>query len=118
MMALLKVKRLLEDRGLAVEFPEERWLQINVEQALITIEPRPGYCDRGNFIVKVLPRGDLALSLDSQDGFPRYYFGVQACADEVVEWMRVRQILPRNLTTEGGLRTLAEIRAEAEGDAR
>jgi hypothetical protein len=93
-MLLWKVKELLETKGLTVESPDERWLKIDVAQAQITIEPRPHYCDRGNFIVKVFPHGDLALSLDSQDGFPRYYFGVQACADEVHEWMRVRKILP------------------------
>jgi hypothetical protein len=93
-MLLYKLREQLQAKGLTVEFPEERWFVIDVEQAQITIEGRPHYCDRGNFIVKVFPRGDLALSLDDQDGFPRYYFGVQACADEVHEWMRVRRILP------------------------
>jgi hypothetical protein len=68
------------------------YLDIDVPQALISIESRP-LCDRGNFIVKVFPRGDLALSLDEFDAFPRYYFGVQACADEVAAWMRARHLL-------------------------
>jgi hypothetical protein len=93
-MLLWKLREQPQAKGLTVEFPEERWLEINAGQALITIEPRPIYCDRGNFLVHVDPRGDLALSLDGADGFPRYYFGVQACADEVHEWMRVRRILP------------------------
>jgi hypothetical protein len=93
-MLLWKVRELLEAKGLTVDLREDRWLEISVDQALITIEPRPIYCDRGNFLVHVDPRGALALALDSQDGFPRYYFGVQACADEVHEWMWVRGILP------------------------
>lgn len=93
-MLLWKVAEELAARGVPVTRERNDWLRIDVPQAQITIEPRPFYCDRGNFIVQVFPRGDLALSLDSQDGFPRYYFGVTACADEVTEWMRVRQILP------------------------
>lgn len=96
-MLLWKVEELLRDRGLPVTHEEPAaagWLKVEVDQALVTIEARPYYCDRGNFIVKVFPRGDLALSLDSQDGFPRYYFGVLACADELCAWMKVRGIMP------------------------
>lgn len=95
-MLLWKVEEQLRERGIPVtrEDSVAGWLKIDVPQAMISIEARPHYCDRGNFIVKVFPRGDLALSLDSQDAFPRYYFGVAACASEIHEWMRVRQILP------------------------
>jgi len=95
-MLLWKVKELLEERGVPVVEVGDitRYLEIKVEQAWITIEPRPLYCDRGNFIVKVTPYGDLALSLDEQDGFPRYYFGPLACADEIHAWMSCRRILP------------------------
>ena len=95
MMLLWKVEELLGERGLPATSQEGgRWLEIKVPQASITIEPRPIYCDRGNFLVKVTPEGDLALSLDEQDGFPRFYFGVLACADEIAAWMRVRGIFP------------------------
>lgn len=94
-MLLWCVEELLRERGVPVEKSETgSYLQIKVEQAEITVEPRPIYCDRGNFIVKVFPHGDLALSLDSQDGFPRYYFGPLACADEIAAWMEARKILP------------------------
>lgn len=71
------------------------WLAVELEQAEVCIEPRPSYCDRGRFIVKVFPRSgsDLELSLDSQDAFPRYYFGVVACASEVKAWIEVRGLL-------------------------
>ena len=95
-MLLWKVEELLRERGISVERKRESqdYLEIRVEQAWITIETRPIYCDRGNFIVKVTPYGDLALSLDEQDGFPRYYFGPLACADEIHAWMSCRRILP------------------------
>ena len=92
-MLLWKVEELLREYGLPVT-SQRTYLEIRVEQAYVTIEPRPHYCDRGNFIVKVTPHGDLALSLDWADGFPRYYFGPKACADEIYAWMSVRRILP------------------------
>lgn len=92
-MLLWKVQELLAQRGIPVTRVDSH-LAINVEQAQITIEPRPPYCDRGNFIVKVFPRGDYALSLDEYDAFPRYYFGPLACADEIQAWMNARRLLP------------------------
>jgi len=86
---LWKVEELLRARGIPVEVMGgggyTRWLKI-------TVELRPIYCDRGNFLVKV--HGDLAIALDADDGFPRYYFGPLACADEILAWMRVRKLLP------------------------
>jgi hypothetical protein len=38
----------------------------------IHLTPRPGYCDRGDWIIHVeCHNGDV----DRQDGFPRYFFG-------------------------------------------
>lgn len=96
-MLLWQVEELLRQRHVPVEVAGvdgyTRWLKIDVPQAEITVESRPVYCDRGNFIVKVFPRGDLALSLDEHDGFPRYYFGPLACADEIFAWMQCRHLL-------------------------
>jgi hypothetical protein len=87
-----KLKELLIEREISVDEVDHFYV-INVPQAQITIEARPVYCDRGNFLVKVFPRGDLALALDEQDGFPRYYFGPLACADEIHAWMVARKLL-------------------------
>jgi hypothetical protein len=94
-MLIWKLEEEIRRRGLPVERERDggEWLTVRVPQALITVEPRPYYCDRGNFIVKVFPRGDLALSLDEYDAFPRYYFGVQACADELLAWMQARHLI-------------------------
>ena len=94
-MLIGKLEDEIRARGLPVQRERDGgdWLSVRVPQALITIEPRPSYCDRGNFIVKVFPRGDLALSLDDADAFPRYYFGVRACADELLAWMQARQLI-------------------------
>jgi hypothetical protein len=46
---------------------------------------RPSYCDRGDWIINVIPSGSAKLELDQQDGFPRYFFGSE---DEVKEQMQ------------------------------
>lgn len=94
-MLIWKVEAELIARGVPVvsERNGDTWLKIETPHAEITIESRPHYCDRGNFLVKVFPHGDNSLPLDEFDCFPRFYFGVQACADEVREWMRVRGLL-------------------------
>lgn len=56
----------------------------------ITLEPRPGYCDRGNFLAKIHPTGELARSMDYQDAWPRYYFDEVRAKLEIEAWMRKR----------------------------
>jgi hypothetical protein len=68
------------------------WASIRTSGVEITIEQRPRHCDRGNFIVKLFPESKLD-DFDAQDGFPRYYFGIDACVSEICEWMRVRGLL-------------------------
>jgi hypothetical protein len=56
------------------------WKQVNNYQSilgrecLITLEPRPSYCDRGNWVAKLFPKGKLARDIDDQDAWPRYFF--------------------------------------------
>jgi hypothetical protein len=86
---------LLLERNIPViwDSSEKRYLKIDLGPAEITIESRPPYCDRGNFVVKVFSQDSLALSIDRDDAFPRYYFGPAACADEVVAWVEARNLL-------------------------
>lgn len=46
------------------------YLEIQGRECSITLEPRPAYCDRGNYIAKLFPTGKLALEIDEQDFFP------------------------------------------------
>lgn len=63
----------------------------------ITLEARPHYCDRGNFIAKIhlRPGADfkmiMELSLDDQDGWPRYYFDEARAKAECEAWLRKRK---------------------------
>lgn len=54
----------------------------------ITIEPRPHYCDRGNYIAKMFDNG---LVTDHQDGWPRYYFDLNVAKAECEAWVEKRK---------------------------
>lgn len=66
------------------------YLSFKGRECVITIEPRPSYCDRGNFIAKIDARGDLARDLDGQDGWPRYYFDLDRAKAECEAWVQKR----------------------------
>lgn len=59
-------------------------------ECTITLENRPHYCDRGNFLAKLHPVGALAREIDHQDGWPRYYFNEQCAKSEIEAWLRKR----------------------------
>lgn len=69
------------------------WWSVNGRECEITIERRPHYCDRGNFIAKVHPRGMFATSFDGQDGWPRYYFDWDRMIAEIEAWLVKRRQL-------------------------
>jgi hypothetical protein len=64
---------------------------IQGKECEITLERRPYYCDRGNWIAKVFPTGGLAMDIDSQDGWPRYYFSFENAKSEVEAWLKKRR---------------------------
>lgn len=71
------------------------WQEIRGRECLITLELRPAYCDRGNFIAKLHPEGKFALEIDGQDMWPRYYFDEQRAKLEVEAWLiKRKQNLP------------------------
>jgi hypothetical protein len=64
--------------------------KIEGKECQITLEPRPYYCDRGNFIAKLFPRGMLTLEIDEADGWPRYYFDEARAKAEIEAWLTKR----------------------------
>lgn len=56
----------------------------------ITIEARPPYCDRGNWIAKIHPFGHLTYELDDADLWPRYYFDLDRAKAECEAWLEKR----------------------------
>lgn len=87
------IARLVE-LGVPAQWYDERGqgVKIDLPQALITIEPRLPYCDRGRWIAKTFPRGRFGRDFDEQDGWPRYYYTIEACAIEVEEWIACRRL--------------------------
>ena len=61
--------------------------EIRGKDCLIALEPRPPYCDRGNWIAKIYPTGELARDLDHHDGWPRYYFDQARARLEIEAWL-------------------------------
>jgi hypothetical protein len=58
----------------------------------IWIQPRPSYCDRGNFLAHIEPINDvLRLGLDGQDGWPRYYMDLERAKTEIEDWLKKRK---------------------------
>jgi len=67
--------------------PLQCWQEICGRECVITLEPRPPYCDRGNFVAKLFPQGELAREIDQQDAWPRYYFDEQRAKLEIEAWL-------------------------------
>lgn len=67
----------------------------------ITLEPRPHYCDRGNWIAKVHVGLNCPTEIDSQDGWPRYYFDFDRAKLEIEAWLKKRGLKPIRTVIEG-----------------
>jgi hypothetical protein len=65
-------------------------LQVQGQDCTITLEPRPDYCDRGNYLARLFPRGPLRREIDGTDGWPRYYFNLDRAKAEVEAWLAKR----------------------------
>lgn len=70
------------------------WFNVEGNDCSISIEERPAYCDRGEWIAKLHPRGTFAMEIDEQDGWPRYYFGWDRMLEEIEAWLTRRGQLP------------------------
>lgn len=77
-----------------------RWERLKFDWGEITLEARPPYCDRGNFIAKVFItpgrthyRGTDSPWLDYQDGWPRYYFDEGRAKEEIKAWLIKRKLI-------------------------
>ena len=57
------------------------------KDCLITLEPRPHYCDRGNWIAKLFPKGKFVAEIDEADGWPRYFFDKERAKAEIEAWL-------------------------------
>jgi hypothetical protein len=68
-----------------------KFIYITGKECLITLEPRPAYCDRGNWIAKIFPMGELAQEIDEADGWPRYYFNEERAKLEIEAWLIKRK---------------------------
>lgn len=85
-----------------------KYFRVHANMVDVTMEPRPHYCDRGNWVVKVTPVHESLADIDAQDGFPRYYFDFENMMEEVLAWLERRNYEPadwgkEDLTTQSDL---------------
>lgn len=65
------------------------WYIVGNDKYEITIEQRPGYCNRGRYLAKAHVQPSHRLS--GQDIWPRYYFSLKNCLWECNEWLKRRR---------------------------
>lgn len=73
---------------------ETKYFSVSADMVVVTMEPRPHYCDRGNWVVKVTPVHEDIADINGQDGFPRYYFDFENMMEEVLAWLERRLYEP------------------------
>lgn len=80
------------EQELREQIKERGWAEIDCPDCVLYIEPRPPYCDRGRFVVKVDVKAGhgTQLWMDGADGFPRYYFGVNEMLCEIEAWREAK----------------------------
>ena len=76
------------DTELGVWYKRLGYEELFGKSVVVTIEPRPSYCDRGRWIAKSFTRG---LFIDDQDGWPRYYFDLDRAKAEIDAWMKFNE---------------------------
>jgi len=67
------------------------YYDLKINGVFISMEQRPHYCDRGNWIVKIIDPGPM--SIDSSDLFPRYYFDFEIARCEVHSFLKKRGVI-------------------------
>lgn len=60
------------------------------QDCFIWMQPRPPYCDRGNYLVQLEAFGPLAREIDAHDFWPRLYFDFEVMKSEVIAWLKTR----------------------------
>ena len=73
--------------------PPHAHIDLTIEDASSWISARPVYCDRGRFLWSVESTNTRRLTIDSADGFPRYYFTVDAAVLEICAWLDARKLI-------------------------
>lgn len=77
------------------------YLDIECDKGLISIENRPYYCDRGQYIVKVFSNCPKTFYIDEEDMFPRYYFIFDNLLSELDCWLRARSVKVISINKKG-----------------
>ena len=70
------------------EYPDHVLFQTDAIMGFIVM--RPAICDRGRWLLHAASTDPTVLTVDHQDGFPRYYFEDMSVCRELRSWLYVR----------------------------
>jgi hypothetical protein len=68
----------------------DRYYCIKGRECEITIEPRPGNCDRGNWLADLFPHRNSSVKIGQAEGWPRYYFDLDRAKAACEAWLLKR----------------------------
>lgn len=66
------------------------YIDVDLSGTTWWIEHRPGYCDRGRYQWHCESKDSRIITVDFADGFPRYFFGLDAMLSEMQAWCEKR----------------------------
>jgi hypothetical protein len=69
------------------------WQEIHFQCGRVILNPRPHYCDRGNFLAYLDIQFDPKIKasyVDGADNWPRYYFDETRAKLEIEAWIQKR----------------------------
>ena len=70
------------------EYPDHVLFQTDAIIGFIAM--RRAMCDRGRWLLHAVSTDSTVLTIDSQDGFPRYYFEDISVCRELHSWLSIR----------------------------
>lgn len=73
-----------------VSWKDGQFTTIKGKHCSITIEGRPSYCDRGNYLAKLHVDDPRRVSVDEADLWPRFYFDLGRAMLECEAWLNKR----------------------------
>ena len=85
-------------RRCLVELQPHQTLDLDIKHVRSWVAARPPYCDRGRFMWQVEPVSNEYLTIDWADGFPRYYFTVEAAELEIGAWLSARSLVGQGVS--------------------
>lgn len=70
--------------------PPHYYVDVELTDVTWGIAVRPAYCDRGRYLWNCESKDNTKCTIDNADGFPRYFFSLEAMQIEMKLWCEAR----------------------------